>query len=161
MPVTVRCSVRRIPLRLALTGRLAQRIVDEAGPPGADLSLLVAVDRLMRRLNRQYRRKNATTDVLAFPMREAKGPNPLLLGDVVISLPQAARQARTHGLPLHREVAQLLVHGILHLLGYDHERSPGEARRMQRKERAVLSAVGPVPVLVKGRRPVAVGKAGG
>ncbi len=149
MPVTVRCSVRRIPLRRAAVETLAQRILVEAGVPSAELSLLVVGDRLMRRLNGRYRRKDATTDVLAFPMREAPGPNPLLLGDVVISLPQAARQARAQNVPLNRELAQLLVHGILHLLGYDHEHSSVEAQRMQRKERAVLSAISPLPALVK------------
>ena len=148
MPVTVRCSVRRIPLRRAAVETLAQRILAEAGAPSAELSLLVVGDHLMRRLNGRYRRKAVTTDVLAFPMREAPGPNPLLLGDVVISLPQAARQARAQNVPLNRELAQLLVHGILHLLGYDHERSPADAHRMQRKERAVLSAVSPLPALV-------------
>lgn len=148
MPVTVRCSARRIPLRRAAVETLAQRILVAAGVPTAELSLLVVGDHLMRRLNGRYRHKDATTDVLAFPMREAPGPNPLLLGDVVISLPQAARQARAQNVPLNRELAQLLVHGILHLLGYDHERSSVDAQRMQRKERAVLSAVGPLPALV-------------
>ncbi|MDE3018275.1 MAG: rRNA maturation RNase YbeY [Nitrospirota bacterium] len=148
MPVTVRCSVRRIPLRRTVVETLAQRILVAAGVPTAELSLLIVGDHLMRRLNGRYRRKAVTTDVLAFPMREAPGPNPLLLGDVVISLPQAARQARAQNVPLNRELAQLLVHGILHLLGYDHERSPADAHRMQRKERTVLSAVSPVPALV-------------
>ncbi|MDE3036392.1 MAG: rRNA maturation RNase YbeY [Nitrospirota bacterium] len=148
MPVTVRCSVRRIPLRRTAVETLAQRILVAAGAPSAELSLLIVGDHLMRRLNGRYRRKAVTTDVLAFPMREAPGPNPLLLGDVVISLPQAARQARAQNVPLNRELAQLLVHGILHLLGYDHERSPADAHRMQRKERTVLSAVSPVPALV-------------
>lgn len=151
MPVTVRCSVRRIPLRLAGAERLGEQILSEAGAAGTHLSLLFAGDRLMRRLNRQYRRKDATTDVLAFPVPEAAGPPSGLLGDVVISLPQAARQARTHGLSVNRELAQLLIHGILHLLGYDHERSHGEARRMRRKERAVLRAVSPLPLLVRGK----------
>jgi len=159
MPVAVRCSLRRIALRRALVTRLAQRILIETGEAGADLSLLFIGDTQMRRLNRQYRRKDATTDVLAFPMRHirtrftphASRFTSSMLGDVVISLPQAARQARERGLPLHREVAQLLVHGILHLVGYDHERSPREAHRMRRKERAVLRAVQPVPTLVQGK----------
>ena len=104
----------------------------------------------MRRLNRRYRRKDRTTDVLAFPMRKA--PSRVarhassvtrdLLGDVVISLPQAARQAKEAGHPLERELAALVTHGVLHLLGYDHERNQREAQRMQRKERAILRAIG-------------------
>ena len=104
----------------------------------------------MRRLNRRYRRKDRTTDVLAFPIRQhsvrlsprAPRPAPVMLGDVVISLPQAARQAKEAGHPLERELAVLVTHGVLHLLGYDHERNQREAQRMQRKERAILRAIG-------------------
>lgn len=159
MPVTVRCSVRRIPLRRAEIERLAQRILGATGEAQADVSLSFIGDASMRRLNRRYRRKDATTDVLAFPMRHirprltphASRFTSSLLGDVVISLPQAARQARERGLPLQHELATLLIHGMLHLLGYDHERNSREAQRMQRKERAVLRAVSPVPALVKVR----------
>lgn len=156
MPVTVRCSVRRISLRRTAVERLAQRILGATGEAHADVSLSFIGDASMRRLNRQYRRKDATTDVLAFPMRHlrtrftphASRFTSSMLGDVVISVPQAARQAGERGLPLHHELATLLIHGILHLLGYDHERSSREAQRMQRKERAVLRAVGPLSALV-------------
>ncbi len=159
MPVTVRCSVRRIPLRRTEIERLAQRILGAMDEAQADVSLSFIGDTSMRRLNRQYRRKDATTDVLAFPMRQirprltphASRFTSSLLGDVAISLPQAARQARERGLPLQHELAALLIHGMLHLLGYDHERNSREAQRMQRKERAVLRAVSPVPALVKVR----------
>jgi len=94
----------------------------------------------MRALNKQYRGKNGTTDVLSFPARE--GPfadvRPELLGDIVISIPLAEKQARSAGHSLNREIEMLLIHGLLHLLGYDHERSPAEARRMRRKERMLL-----------------------
>jgi rRNA maturation RNase YbeY len=67
----------------------------------------------------------------------------------VIAVPQARRQAARAGHSLHEEIVTLLVHGILHLLGYDHERSPREARRMQRKERAMVRALRPIPELVR------------
>ena len=91
----------------------------------------------MRTLNSAYRGKDATTDVLSFSLREGKFPHiqPEMLGDVVISLPAAERQARAAGHSTGRELERLLVHGLLHLLGYDHEQSPQEARRMERKER--------------------------
>jgi rRNA maturation RNase YbeY len=92
-----------------------------------------------------------TTDVLAFAMREAPGPHSTLLGDVVISVPRAAKQAAEQGYPVKHELAVLLIHGILHLLGYDHERSAPEARRMRRKERALLLAVMPIPAMSKPR----------
>jgi len=90
----------------------------------------------MTRLNRQYRGKAATTDVLSFPMREGSfaSLSPHLLGDVVISAETADRQARAAGRPLQDELTALLIHGILHLLGYDHQ-TPSEARRMKRLER--------------------------
>lgn len=149
MPVLVRCRLSLVRLFRARIETLAQAVVAAAGDPDAELSLLLAGDRRMRRLNREYRRKDKTTDVLAFPMREADGPASSLLGDVVISLPQAARQAKADGHSLDHELAVLLIHGILHLFGYDHERGEREARRMRRKERAILRALEPLPKLVK------------
>jgi rRNA maturation RNase YbeY len=87
----------------------------------------------MRRLNRQYRHKDTPTDVLAFPLADAACP--FLLGDVVISVETAARQAARRGCSAAQEIQILLIHGILHLVGYDHEVSPSAARRMRRKER--------------------------
>lgn len=92
-------------------------------------------DQEIHRLNRQYRGKNKPTDVLSFPLADALHPH--LLGDVVISTETAVRQAKRRSLSLQEELQTLLVHGILHLLGYDHEVSRSEAIRMHRKEREV------------------------
>jgi len=93
----------------------------------------------MRGLNAAYRGKDKPTDVLSFELDERPDPSgPPLLGDVVISVDTAARQAAARGVPLDAEVRLLLVHGILHLLGYDHERSASEARRMFALQRALL-----------------------
>ena len=89
----------------------------------------------IRRFNRQYRQKDKATDVLSFPL--ADEVQPYLLGDVVISVETAARQARRRHHSLREELQILLIHGILHLLGYDHEVSRSEAIRMHRKEREV------------------------
>jgi probable rRNA maturation factor len=86
-------------------------------------------------LNRQYRGKDKPTDVLSFPLADELQPS--LLGDVVISVETAARQARRRGHSLREELQTLLIHGVLHLLGYDHEVSRSEAIRMRRKEREV------------------------
>ena len=145
MSVYVRNRLRRTRVRQARFARLAQQILKAAGEGTSELSVELVGDRRMRRLNHQYRRKNRTTDVLAFPMRESDNPWPALLGDVVISVPAASRQAYEGGRRLEEELAALLVHGVLHLCGYDHERSKGEASRMQRRERAVLKAIGSVP----------------
>ncbi len=91
----------------------------------AELSIVLTGDAEIKKLNRLYRKKNKTTDVLSFPLLEGKkligGPRESVpLGDVVISVPQAKRQAAQQGKKLRQELALLLVHGILHLLGYDH-----------------------------------------
>ena len=91
----------------------------------SELSIVLAGDAEVKKLNRVYRKKNKTTDVLSFPLLEGKKmilspKEAIALGDVVISLPQAKRQAAQQGKKLKGELALLLVHGILHLLGYDH-----------------------------------------
>lgn len=110
---------------------------------GAEVSVLVVGDRAMRTLNRRYRGKDRTTDVLSFPLREGRFPfiQRALLGDIVICMPAAARQARAADETLSDEVDRLLVHGLLHLLGYDHERGGREARRMEARERRLRKAI--------------------
>jgi probable rRNA maturation factor len=110
------------------------------GHPDAELSILFIGDRAMRSLNRAWRGKDRTTDVLSFPLREGRFASilPHMLGDIVISVPAARRQAKAAGHEFRREIERLLVHGLLHLLGYDHERGAQEARRMERKERQLL-----------------------
>jgi probable rRNA maturation factor len=108
----------------------------------------------MARLNRTHRGVEGPTDVLAFPLREGPWSHlaPELLGDVVISVDTARRQGRQAGTGLRAELALLLVHGILHLLGYDHAGAE-ERRRMWRKQRTVLLACGvPAPRSVQGTR---------
>ena len=133
--------------------RVAELVLDVVGERQSELSMELVGDRRMRRLNRLYRKKDRTTDVLAFPMREALAPHAAglttnMLGDVVISVPQARRQAIEAERQLDDEIVSLLVHGLLHLCGYDHERSEKEAARMHRRERQLLRAIGPAPRLV-------------
>ncbi len=97
-------------------------------------------DRAMRELNRLWRGKRATTDVLSFPAEQAEfekaeGPS---LGDIVISIEQAAHQAKEHGLSFEDEMAQLILHGLLHLSGYDHETDHGEMNRLELRLRKRL-----------------------
>jgi rRNA maturation RNase YbeY len=107
------------------------------------VSVLFVGDGAMRSLNRRYRRKDRTTDVLSFPFREGAydGVQPDILGDIVISVPVSERQARQYGETNQRALDRLLVHGLLHLLGYDHERGAAEARRMEARERVLLEAL--------------------
>lgn len=99
----------------------------------AELSLAFVTDQTIHALNRQYRHKDRPTDVLSFPLADERCP--ALLGDVVISVDTARRQARQRKRAFGDELRALLIHGILHLLGYDHEVSDSEAVRMRRKER--------------------------
>ena len=106
--------------------------LQSVAPAGARGTITVAVvpDGRVRELNRRYRRKNTPTDVLSFPADE-----PGDLGDVVIALGVAKRQAAAAGHSLNTEFRVLALHGLLHLLGYDHERDDGEMRRLERRLR--------------------------
>jgi rRNA maturation RNase YbeY len=149
MPVLVRSQLRRARLDQSRIVRLAQAILSSVGEKTADLGVMLIGDRSMRRLNRRYRKKDRTTDVLAFSMRGWPCPSSTLIGDVVISVPTAAKQAGQLGRSLDEELTILLVHGILHLCGYDHERSKRDARRMQQREQWVLRRLGRIPRLVR------------
>ena len=120
-------------------------MLESLGLRDAELSILLCDDATIRALNRRYRKKNKATDVLAFPMQEGPGPasHPGLLGDVVISLPTATRQAADHDRPIIQEVTFLLAHGLLHLLGYDHANKRQE-REMKAQTEDLLAAVGAV-----------------
>ena len=141
MPVHMQSHVRRVTFDQARLDRLARAILSDVGETSAELGILFVGDQRMRVFNRRYRGKDRTTDVLAFAMREAPHSSAHLLGDVVIAVPTAARQARQGQRSLDEELTVLLVHGILHLCGYDHERSEKEARRMHRRERMILRSI--------------------
>ena len=154
MPVHMQSHVRRVTFDQARLDRLARSILSDVGEASAELGILFVGDQRMRSLNRQYRGKDRTTDVLAFAMREAPHSSASLLGDVVIAVPTAVRQAKEGQRSLDEELTVLLVHGILHLCGYDHERSEKEARRMHRRERMILRSIGSLPNRVKRTRHV-------
>ena len=127
----------------------ASKLLRHAGAKESSLSILLCGDRRMRGLNRSFLRKDRPTDVLSFPAREGRdgregrGAGGSFLGDLAIDLPYAARQARRRGHPVDREVQVLLAHGILHLLGHDHETDSGEMFGLQRN--LVRKAFGPGP----------------
>jgi probable rRNA maturation factor len=163
--VFVRSRLRRASLLQPAIKAVAGKILAAAGEPGAELSLDLVGDRRMRRLNQEYRGRDLPTDVLAFPMRTLTPPLPRkrgrvregaqgspLLGDIVISLHTAARHAVADRRAVDHELAKLLIHGILHLVGYDHERGAREACRMRRKERAILRSLIPIPKLIAGSK---------
>jgi probable rRNA maturation factor len=132
---------RRLPgVRAADVRRDAQQML-RALAVQAELSIALIGDAEMHALNARYRGVDRPTDVLAFALREGEGStlHGDQLGDVIISLDTAARQADARGVSPANEVRTLLAHGILHLLGYDHERSPAEARRMFAKQRWLIA----------------------
>ena len=115
--------------------------------PHAEVSVVFADDEYIRELNRQYRGIDKATDVLSFALSEGDepevvdGPEETLLGDIVISLETATRQAEEFGHSLERELAFLTIHGMLHLLGYDHE-TEAERIEMRQQEEHILSLLG-------------------
>jgi rRNA maturation RNase YbeY len=154
--IALRCEIARgrefaAPLRQSARSLL--RILEREE---AELSIVLTGDEVIRLLNREYRSKDTPTDVLSFPQLEdgeepgkvAAAMPPLLLGDIVISVATATRQAQAEGITPALRLRTLLIHGLLHLLGYDHERSIAEARRMFARERelaALLEAPAPHP----------------
>jgi probable rRNA maturation factor len=119
---------------------VADFVLESLGFQEAELSVVLVSDRRMKQLNRKYLGRDRPTDVLAFAQWEGGGKrlHPACIGDVVISAEMAAGQA---GIDLNQELDLLLVHGILHLVGYEHTRLSKEATAMQRKERQLVRRI--------------------
>jgi probable rRNA maturation factor len=109
----------------------------------AELSVLIVDDPQITILNTKYLHRSGPTNVIAFPMHTDVFPNisPQLLGDVVISIETAAREGESFGIDMEERFIQLLVHGILHLVGYDHEKSDSQAENMEQKENEILKSI--------------------
>lgn len=139
VPVGIRLLIRRCCQAVLTMEGFAQ---------DAEVSVSFVSNNEIRRLNKAYRGKDRVTDVLSFPLGADgkydtnKETGCALLGDVVISLETAMRQAEIYGHSLEREIGFLTVHSMLHLLGYDHEVSPLEERIMREKEEQVLGELG-------------------
>ena len=143
-------------LEVELEAEWLQRIVEktleaEKAPPDAEISLVITGQERIRELNREYRGRDQPTDVLSFALNEPKTaaepavfigpPDGLLhLGEVIISYPQSVIQAREQGHSLREEMAVLIVHGVLHILGYDHEKRR-RAPSMAAREREILAGI--------------------
>lgn len=110
-----------------------EALVAELAPEADSFGVRFAGDRELRRLNRDYRGRDQTTDVLSFPGEGS--PEGRHLGDVAISVPTARRQALAAGHAVERELKLLLLHGVLHCLGYDHETDDGTMERLERRLR--------------------------
>ena len=117
--------------------KVAQKVLEIVEQDQAELCLVLVANAEIRKLNAQFRKKDYPTDVLSFPAGDCLPEGEPILGDVVISVQKAKAQSRERRLTLDEEMVTLLIHGIVHLLGYDHERSSKDARIMVRLEKKI------------------------
>nr|WP_166175020.1 rRNA maturation RNase YbeY [Altererythrobacter segetis] len=135
--------------RSELAATALARVAPELGNPRLSASLLFTSDAEVHALNREWRQRDKPTNVLSFPMLDraellglaADGP-PVMLGDVALAFETCAREAGEKGIPLEHHAAHLVVHGLLHLAGHDHELGPDQAEVMERLEVKALALVG-------------------
>ena len=124
--------------------RAAGKTIEVAGltvEPDAELSIVLGSDAFLRRLNRAYRGRDSATNVLSFPQQTgAAGPGRRLLGDIALGFETVAREAAAANKPVRHHAAHLVIHGLLHLFGYDHD-CDARATEMEAIERAVLDAL--------------------
>lgn len=132
---------RKIKLDRQIFQTFAENAISQIPEAGNKTFTVVFVsDRKMRELNKRFRGKNSTTDVLSFPFEPDEfetGENNL--GDIVISAERATRQAKENDLDLETEIKQLILHGVLHLCGYDHENDNGEMNRRELELREIMN----------------------
>ena len=130
-------------ISLAKIRKKARVILDALGSSEAELSILLVNDADIAQMNRQYLNRSGPTNVIAFPMREGEfaDVSPQLLGDIVISVDTADRESDDAGIALEFRLDELLVHGILHLFGYDHEKNTDDARVMAKKSAALMALI--------------------
>jgi len=131
---------RKLPMNREHWEAFAAKALKVAPARGAGVTVAFVSDRVMRELNRRWRGKRGTTDVLSFPAKQTEFEklSEVTLGDVIISVERAGKQAAEHGLSFEREVEQLILHGILHLCGYDHETDGGEMNALELRLRRRL-----------------------
>jgi len=131
---------RKLPMDCERWKAFAAKALKVASADGAGVTVAFVSDRVMRELNWRWRGKRGTTDVLSFPAEQAEFEklSEITLGDVIISVERAEKQAAEHGLSFEREVEQLILHGVLHLCGYDHETDGGEMNALELRLRRRL-----------------------
>ena len=120
-------SQRKVKIEISVLTTFVDQLKNLHEMQGRSMSVVFISDRRMKQLNSFFRGKTSTTDVLSFPHEPDEfDPDKNNLGDIVISAEQAERQAKENGLTLENEIKQLILHGVLHLCGYDHETDDGE-----------------------------------
>lgn len=142
MKVRVNDRQRKAKLNLAWIKSLIDQALRFEGRPEAEVSVLLVDDEGIRELNRRYRGLDQPTDCLAFSQREGRDPevNPNLLGDIVVSVETALVQSKTYKQSLKKEISLYLIHGLLHLLGYD-DTEPSDRKRMSKRQEELLEKI--------------------
>ena len=132
-----------MPVEAKKIKKAAERILASLRISGYELSVLLLDNKGIRAVNKKYLGRNRPTNVISFSLAEGEfgNINPQVLGDVVISAEKALEQAETRGTSLEEELTFLLIHGILHLVGYDHEKKGSEREKMRKKEKEVYQFV--------------------
>ena len=153
MPVHLVVETRSVVLSSRVIRTRAMRMLSAIQMEKAELSIVLTGDKQIHKLNKLYRAKDRPTDVLAFAMQEGEfgAVSAGLLGDVIVSLPTAARQARERNVAPLDEVTMLIAHGILHLLGWDHDTDAKERAMTKETDKLVAAAVAK-PVLKAAKR---------
>ena len=143
MKILIQNQQKHIHLDLKKIKKVTIELLNELDLPEAELSILFVDDQKIQELNQKYLKRNKPTNILAFPMRKGEFPclHPNLLGDLVISVETAKRESNRFGLNEFDMIILLIVHGILHLLGYDHEGGKKEAREMALKQKELFSSI--------------------
>jgi rRNA maturation RNase YbeY len=140
MKIFIRNLQRQIKTNQKKISSDSEKLLKLLGIHNAELSILLVNDKEIRKLNLKYRRKDETTDVLSFPLNEKlRGLPFLVLGDIAVNLNAARRDASEQKIALKEHLRWLLAHGILHLLGYDHEKSKYAEKKMRLKEKKILA----------------------
>ena len=141
MTICIHNRQRVVAIHTAVVKKSVLQIMAYLGCSEQELSVVFSNDRVLQELNRTYRHKDRPTNVLAFSQSPtyAGEPTSTMLGDVIVSLPMAAREAHDLNQSLEERVIYLLLHGILHLLGYEHEGSAAQRRHMEALEQEVLA----------------------
>lgn len=138
----IRVAVRRVPRAVHITervvGQWVRAVLRGEGIDRADLSVVFVDDRLSRRLHRRWFGQDSTTDVMAFPLETEE----TLEGEIYVNGARAGRQARRFGVSLREELLRLVIHGTLHVAGYDDTR-PGRARKMRQREESLVARFRP------------------
>lgn len=133
---------RRVKVSVAGLRRFTRALLAAVGRDGEGLHVTLLDDAEMRRLNLATFNKDRTTNVISFPLHDVPGDAAPILGDVIVSVETALREARAAGMPAEQRLAELVIHGLLHVLGYDHVGvSAAERRRMQRAEKKTFAQV--------------------